>query len=559
MSVGANAGKNLNLYLFEVFMVSTDPLFGTEILTTVSVHPLLTVPESIQYSDNSRAALTETTGGSLVTKAGRALRTCNMSGTFGVESRGLGPYIGNGDMRFQRFMKEVVRMADALTAEDIDAAVDVINGTPFISLLVKPYIPDQTVLGINFYDFWDQLSFQCLVNFTWSHQARGGSATGLRRYTAQIREVGPIKSGSVGSLIISGLMDVLGTWGSINDLISSTTVTDILDAQAGVLAIGASAIADSVDALNAQLDSVTQLMGGSSATSLATSASLSGIASFVQNANAVVDGLTTAVSALVALFATGDIDNEAGAVDPSAVTGEGDNAHLLLFEQSSALADIIDAAGFQTSAGIYFGMSRADYGAFISSGGTSAFAGPDIAGALRHVVSVTDTPASLEAAYGTAWSDLIAANGLTPDEALLPGTELHVPILRPRGVQGINGLPTFGSHIGTSAWGTDLALEFTLDDEGNPVMVRGEDALVQGMQFLIEVFGDDILKAVQSVPEVARVSYISQRLQALFKTDRRIVGVDALTVVINPAGGYDVDVTLFALNGGTVRTGALAA
>lgn len=72
---GNNKGGQLNLFLFELGMVTRDPLgIVPDIVTTIGVHPLVVVPTTIRYSDRSRTTIAATHDGSVVTKAGRNLR-----------------------------------------------------------------------------------------------------------------------------------------------------------------------------------------------------------------------------------------------------------------------------------------------------------------------------------------------------------------------------------------------------------------------------------------------------------------------------------------------------
>lgn len=555
MSIGANGGGQLNIIVMEVGIVTTEPTTGAEVVTTVSVHPLLVAPRSIRYSDASRSPVMETTGGSILTRAGRALRTVQMDGMFGVESRGLGPYIGSGEMRFQRFYKEVVRMSDALSDDDVQAAVDILNGTPFISLLVKPFVEGYSTFYINFYDFWNDVAFQALVpSFGWTREFRNGGATGNISYQLVVKEVGPLKEGGLGNEIISALLAVLGTWDDINDVLGAYTPTEIIDAQIAVAAIVASELADTVEAVNAQVQSVQELMGGNTAASLASDASNDGIASFFSNCQRLVEQGEEAVTALNQALGLGEFDNDSGAISPTSVDGEGSNRALDMAGRIADLEGVIDAGRFYQAAGKFFGMGRADYHAFILGGGALGLFGPDAAGSERHPVALTDTPASIERRYGVTWARILELNNLTPDEALFPGTVLQIPVPRPKGPQGIRGLPTFGSHVAKSAWGIDLPLELTARD-GDIVTVDEEDVLVQGATFLVEQVSDDLLNALKSVPDAVKTRYLSRRLSALFLLDGRFTSTEDVTVAITPDGGFDVEATLHAINGGTITTG----
>lgn len=549
MPIGANGGGQLNIWAFEVGCVTTSPT-GIESVSTISVHPLVVAPTTVQYSDASRSAVTETSGGSVRTVAGRALRTVSAQGSFGVESRGFGPYIGNGAVRFQRFYKEVVRMSDALTAEDIQGAVDILNGTPFISLLVKPFIEGSSVCFVNFYDFLNDIAFQCQIQqFGWVNGHRNGGAVGNRPYTLTVREVGPVKAGGLGNAAISALMTVLTTWNAINDVVSSYTLDAIVDAQVAVAAIFLSELADSVEAVSAQIQGVQAVMNGGSPTD-------AGFAGFFA-ACLRLDQAGNDIIAAVRQSPTDSVSSSAGKIDAASTAGEGGNAALDRDEQLAAIQRLSDAAGFYQSLGAYYGMSREAYQAFVEGAGAAGAPAPNIASTVRYVVTDTDTPSSIEARYGVAWADILAANDLAPDEALYPGTALLVPATRARGPQGIRGLPTFGSHLGEEAWGRDLPLELVDDGAGGLALVTGEDALVQGVTWIVEQFGPELMASGAAIPDVVRPSYIRRRLESLLRQDGRFIGSE-IAVGIDTEGAIQVNGTLHAVNGGTLTLGGSA-
>ena len=443
-------------------------------------------------------------------------------------------------------------MSDALSAGDVQAAVDDLNGTPFIRLLVKPFI-EGSVFFINFYDFWNDISFQCLVpSFSWAREHKSGGATGNISYQAAIKEVGPLKEGGLGNTVISALMTVLGTWDDINDVVGSYTVTSLLDSAAGVVGIIATEVAGSVAAVNAQVSSVQELMGGNVGATLASRSGNDGIAAFFAASQRMINGAEQLVTVLNQAGGTGSFDNDTGAITRASPP---EKRALAIYERISEAEAISEAGRFYDVAGVFFGLSRGEYHAFITSGGTRGLHGPDAAGSARHVVAVTDTPESIELRYGVSWSRILDINGLTPDEALYPGTVLEIPVPRPAGPQGIRGLPTFGSHVGRAAWGTDLPLELTAVN-GIPSRVIEEDALQQGATFLIEQQGDALLKALQGVPDAVRSRYLARRLAAIFLLDGRFESTEQIAVTFDPdSGAFAVDATLHAINGGTITTG----
>lgn len=550
---GSNAGGQLNLLVFEVGVLTRDPATGAEVATTVSVHPLVVVPRSIRYSDTTRSAVMQTTGGAIRTVAGRGLRTMTADGMFGVEARGFGPYVGTGEVRFQRFYREVVRMSDALTRADVQAAVDVLTGTPGISALVAPFLEGASTFYVNFYDFWHDVAFQAEIqSFNWQIEHKNGGATGNRSYQLAVREVGPLVEGSAGNGIISALLTVLGTWDDLNSVIESYTATSILGANIALAAVLVQELEDTVDAVAAQARAAQQVFGGSDGAALATVAGMEGLGSFFGSVESMRATAAEIARSLAQVAGSDQVDATPGAIYFEAIEDEGDIRLLALGAAIVSLAELDDAGAFQLVAGKLAGMSSDEYRLFVASGGALGTLGAVVVSSVRHVVSDTDTPEGIEARYGVAWPEVLRVNGLTPDEALHEGATLQVPVLRRPGAQGVAGLPTFGSHVGESAWGVDVGLELTATG-GVLDLVSGPEVLLQGADFLIEGAADDILRSAASFDTVGLREYVRRRVGALLLTDPRIAVVEEVSVDLTE--GVDVSARLRAINGGTLTLG----
>jgi hypothetical protein len=247
-------------------------------------------------------------------------------------------------------------------------------------------------------------------------------------------------------------------------------------------------------------------------------------------------------------------DSETGQINYSDQLAEGGSEDLARWDEVTALLDFEEAALWQPVVGVLFGMDRPTYQAYIEAGGASSASAPEVGGSIPYRVSDTDTPATIERAFGVTWQRVLSTNRLTPDEALYPGTLLNIPVLRARGEPGIAGLPTFGSHVGRSAWGVDLAAE--LDgggQDGDLLLVSEEDALQQGAEFIIDTFGAPLLKAIEQVPSQVKVAFIAQQLQRIFLSDERVESVEEVAVQIEDTK-VDVQVRLRAINGTTSIT-----
>lgn len=99
MPPGNNKGNQLNIFMFEVGILRRDPLgIVPDITFPLVIQPILTLPTRISYTDMARGGVQETTGGAIRNIAGRANQTVQMSGNWGVQVRGLGPFLGTGEL-----------------------------------------------------------------------------------------------------------------------------------------------------------------------------------------------------------------------------------------------------------------------------------------------------------------------------------------------------------------------------------------------------------------------------------------------------------------------------
>lgn len=554
MTIGANQGGQLNIAIFEVGMIQR--ILGVEVVLTTGIHPLLVSPRTWTYVDQSRSTAMETVKGSHEVHAGRALRRGMFEGTFGVENRGLLLYLGVGEVRFKRFYKEVVRMSEAMTKDEVQANTDILNGTPLISLLLMPYNEDTTRFYINFYDFWNDISFQGLIrSFQWTRSFTKGGAQGMIHYRMQVDEVGPLISSAAGA-VLSALLAIFTTWDSLNNVLESYTIGNILDSFAAAGAIVVSEFADSMDAVQAQLDSVQNLCGGSGSSSLSPPGD--GLAAFFDSVDRASESGQEVLDSLGAGLDTFDAPNGEPATPTATVTAitttDGESAEINTYQTIQDLTAVLDGLAFQKIAGKFLGMSTAEYQSYITSSAYSGVMSPEIGGSTLHVVLDTDTAETIEQTYGIDWMRILSLNNLIPDEALLEGTELQIPSVRPRGPQGIGGLPTFGSHVGQAAWGEDLPMEIIAAADGDLETVSGPDLLEQGVQILIEEHGETILDELDKVPEAARQLFIRDKISGMLLQDERLVGIQDLTVVIEDTG-IDVAVSVTAINGGRISVG----
>lgn len=559
MPAGSNLGGNLSVFLFEVGFIDAKDEVGEGSPFTVGLHPLVIVPSEITYTDTSRSPTLQTAGGAIKTSSGRALRRVNFRGSFGVESAGLGIYVGTGETRFQRFYKEVVRMGEARDTKDTKAAVDILRGTPGLPLLLSRYDPDRHVPYINFYDFWNEREFSCTIrSWTDSRHHQKGGATGLVHYQMAIEEDGPIVVAGLGSKLIQGLFAGLTTWSAINDALESYTLGAVFESIAAIPNIAISQFNETLSAVNGQIQSATALVGGftpPSSTAVSTSATAAEVellASFFSQSNDLAtqsDDLVQTTAAITPIT----LDEATGAIDWS--DDGSPSVALDSADQLDALEDVADAARWQGAAGVLFGWDREEYQAYLT-GQSEGGRGNDIEGSTTYTVVSIDTEERIEDRFGVSWDRILEVNGLTPDEALFEGTVLQIPVVRARGSkQTIDGLPTFGSHVGQAAWGTDLttALDVT---EGDFQTLEGEDLLLQGSDWLISLFGEPLIGLMDQIPALLRPRYIRLQLESALLSDARITSIEDVGVVLESATTIaEIEVTMAAINGGEIQTG----
>lgn len=559
--IGVNGGNQLNIIILEVGMIFNDETLESlgRNVQTVTVHPLLVAPTSIHYSDASGVSVARTVGGSIRTAGPRQLRRVSLQGTFGAESRGMGLYIGNGDVRYQRFYKEVVRMAAALSQADVDENIDRLNGTPFISLLTKTYNPDTTQFYVNFYDFWHDRAFEVdITSFDTDRAHTRGGASGLTHYSMNLQEVGPLVTGSPMQQVIAALMTGLTAWSSVNDVINSYTLDTIVEAAVGPLGVAASLMTESVNAVSAQLDSVTSLLGasGGGSTGAKTTDGLTGATSPAEtffDACAALEAAASNLADQIRALYPSETSSEGGSVDWS--SDETPPAYAQ-FQASQNASEVSSSAAFQRIAGRLFGMGDGVYHDFITTNGFSGIAAPEIGGTIDHVVSDNDTPALLEAAYGVSWRRIVAVNGRSPMDLLLSGSTIRIPRIRARGSQSIDGLPVLGSHVGQEAWGTDIDIVIRADSTGDLKTVSGQECLVQGMSVLVGQFALDLLEGIQVVPENGKAAYLTKRLSSVYLQDPRVKSATVeATASQTLSGAWDLTGQVSAINGLEIRTG----
>lgn len=342
-------------------------------------------------------------------------------------------------------------------------------------------------------------------------------------------------------------MAVLGTWNTLNEVIKSYTVSAVLESFLGAGAIVLGELADSLDAVGEQVDSVSRLMGAGGAGGVSPAAVGDGVGAFFGNVRRLIQAATDVRDSVTRVAGALDMDPPRGQNDPR----RDGPAALGTFEALVGLGDLLDAAHFQNHAGAFFGMSAEDYQLWIDGGGYLGGQAPQ-SGTNSHRVGPHEDGAVIAELYGVAWGDVLAVNGLTPDEALIEGTELLIPSSRKLGPPGLAGVPTFGSHLGADIWGRDLPVEIKVDPAtGDLAIVSGAPVLAQGALVLVEGEGERWIKLLDRIPtEKAQASFLQSKFVSLLATDPRFTGIRG-EVQLTPSGsGYSLSASVKAINGG---------
>jgi len=559
--IGKQAGGVVNVCAFEVGYITENPDLGTRVVVPVGLHPLVVAPSTLRYTDATRSPVQETTGGALKNVAGRALRPIQFSGTFGVESRGVGPYVGTGEVRLKRFLAEVVRMPEVRDRASLEALINPLTGSIGLRTRLAGWDPKRSSFYVNWYDLLNGEAFEVqVVSFSHEIAHRNGGATGMKSYQCMIKEVGPLIVQLASPLRIDKLFAGLRTWGDLNETIKSYSPNAIRASLVEMTEPVATLMSETITAIATDASQVVNLMGGSPATpratatdNRATSTGSAGVSvNYLARSSSLSAQAQNAVNEVDAA-STGEPDAVVGTIAWDTQIGDGDIDELRRFDGRAGLWAVAEAADWQPVAGVLFGLSRAEYVEYVTAQASGGLLGPVLGGSILHTVRDTDTVDSIEREYHISWPTILDVNGLLPDEALVTGQVLKIPTTRARGPQPINGLPVFASHVGKSAWGIDIDLLGRVVD-GAPLLVATEDCLSQGVGMIIEETGQQILDGLERIPSEAQGIYVAERVRACLMQDPRIVGVESVDVVLG-AQGIEVAATVAALNGGTIRTG----
>lgn len=519
MPIGNNEGGQNNILLFEVGYIRRAVGGADEVVRSVAVHPLVVAPQQLSYTDTSRSTVVQTLGAKTRIVADRNLRAVQLTGVFGVEDRGLGDYRGTGPARFQRFYNEVVRYSDVRSADDIAGLINDLSGSPGIRARLAAYDPATCVPYVNFFDLLNQRAFAVNVE-SWSDSigARNGGATGNRAYTLRLVESGPVVASKITDRVLRPLFSGLSIWKNGIDVLRAYDEEGIADALPSLNDVLLSQLTAAVRATADRSEEARALFGGTRRPRVSNATM-----SFV----GAVDALREAVSAAVAAGRNdmSPVDAPPGRVESwfvaKAFDGPAAAERVDSVEVLGAVAD--ESRGL----GVYLGLSREEFLRVIATGGLAQRSTPTMT--VTHTVSALDTQRTIEELYAVRFEDVLEANNLLPDEALFPSQKLAIPVAAVNGPRFIEGLPTFDSQIGASAWGSDLSLDFDVVD-GDLATLGGADVLVQGVRVLQEQTAAELLEVGADLPGVSAQTVIARKMEQTVLSDARIESVPRMDV-----------------------------
>lgn len=545
-------------------------------------YPMLPNPSSISWTNPPRDDIMQAPSGSVHISGGRGLAQCQMSGTFGIATRALGLVSGTGVERLKRFLNEVVALSSAITRADVDECIrnsaigvtgvlspDVTGGSVLTSAtteqsvsgaipgntlrsLLSKALPDgfdprHHIFYVNVYDFINRKYHRVgKIQVSHSLSSRGGGAVEMQTYQCSFSAYGPPIVDDTGRKFpqaIQKLIDILGTWQRVNDAIASSTLLNLLDNIATlvnqVVVVPTSA---SLTAITAQLTALTALAGGMVVSSPGLSSligSTQTLASQFAEIGRILSGNDTYVSP----------DPTTDEIDWSQ---EVSDETLDTFVQTESVYQARDAAQFQAIAGRFLGMSDSEFASFLEAGGQAGGASPTVASSTDHVVTTLDTPESISRKYGVSWVDVVRLNRLLSDD-LISGRVLQIPRIRTWGPQGLEGIPTFDSHVGFRVLGKDFVAPMIADSSGDYATVDGLDCLTQGVQFQTSEVAERILTGLDGLPTEAKAAIAATKARQIYETDPRVQGVSVAAETSDSGASIRLDVEMRAVNGVTGR------
>lgn len=550
MPVANNAGGNLNLFVFEVGILTRDPITGATISQTLALHPLLVAPSQYSCNVTSRSVVEKTATAFWAMRGGLGPLLWNFSGTWGKVSRGLGIYVGDGETRHTRFLNEVVRLPEAVSKEDAAACYDLLTGTPSVGIAVAAFNPDVQVFYVNMYDLWDGWAGSVKIDSYHFERAQSrGAAAGLRWYNLQVSEAGPLIAGNPVNAVVQAVFKTAVLLDGFADVIDSYTPAAIADALGAIPASLLSLVEDNLNSLQESFTSFTTLVNGSSGWSGASLSNLAGLFGTAQRLNTLLgDVHGYAVSLLGSTWFRAD----QGEPDWTSAVDDGGNQGLLGQEAIRALEELRDTLAQLHVMGAFYGQDPADFRAWVEHAGLGGRTGPTLGRtSARLAWRRGDSLHRIAERYGVAPELILAASGLTVED-LRPGVEILIPAARASGSLGVSQLPVLDSHQGSRALGSDLDLAFEVEG-GDLVVVSGADCLVQGLGEDLADLYDTVITDLDILPTDAIERWLQRKVGAALIADPRVATVREIAVSLEGDTGIVVNATVTAITGTEVE------
>lgn len=541
-----NPQGNLNLFLFEVGVLTREPLTGTTFATTLGLHPVVVNPSSISRRIIGRSTVEKTAGAFWVARGGLGPESWTFQGTFGKMSRGIGIYIGDGEVRAKRFLNEVVRLPEAVTREDAAAAYDLLTGTPTVGAAAGIFDPETQVFYVNFYNLWDDVAYSVKVDsYSYERSQGRGAAAGLIWYNFAFSEAGPLIQGTPVSAVVLALFKAAVLLDGFADVIDSYNPQAIVDALAAIPAMLLSLVEDNLNSLQESFASFQALTSGNAGLSTSTLANVQGFFGTAAKLNAALgDVYGYALALKGAWFAPDE-----GEPDWAKAVDEGSNRGLRAEAAVRDIEVLRDVLSQLQIIGAFYGQEPGAFRAWVENAGYAGRAGPTLGrGGRRIVVGRLDTLYSLSERWAVSPEALLAANALAPDE-LQPGLEILIPVERTFGSLAISGLPTLDSHQGELALGSDLDLTFEVDSEGDLQVVSGGECLIQGLASDLTNLYDLLISDFDLLPAAAVDRWVQRRVGQAMRADPRVATVRQIEVDPDGDAGLTVNVTVTAITG----------
>lgn len=528
---------------------------------------LLPDPNQISWSDTPMDDVRKTPDGAFYAKGGRGIPTCSIQGDFGIGPQQTGIMTSPGVEAQRRFEVEIVELGSAATKKQVDAAIKKAS-IGFTGEFVAPNTSTSNygvtigntlskrlasfdelndVIAVNCYDFYNQHYHQIgRIQYAPRIAARGGGVSGLRPYNLSFAAVGdPIVSSSKAAWSLRKLSNVLPTWQSVNAFITGTSAGNLLNTAADTLNLVLTTSETTIAAVTGWLRDLTGVVNGSFAKTSPAISSLLGTVEVIANDFDSVRAATETDSVPEPSYDVGETD----------WSEEQEDAYLTSYDSAVTATQVADGYRFQLVAGKLYGMSRLEYRRFVEAGGVLGGRAPNVRLSVGHVVNVNDTPRSISNRYGVEWADIVRLNQSPTDSLLTVSETIQIPISRPWGAIGLEGLPVYGSHVGTSALGSDIAWPPTANAEGTLRVYEDVDCLAQGVR--LTAYGEIqpmVVAASTDMPQVAVPRVIQQSAVQIFQTDPRVSSVSVGLPQIDDSLGLVrlQDITLRAINGAVI-------